>query len=319
MTKKNMKGSRILEGTKENSERTHNLTSQEPSQDDIKEEELELEDLEETSTLVEKLPFKKWIESRNDSRTAASQHVSPLIKLYWGIAEKHERHLKKKEVLPLEESENDRQLISDAYKKASTLQELEYDQRVYRALVRMQELRDLSYLLEELDNRYKMELIAWELKIRQHPIFILPHLISPPKPIDDMVKDLQNESGLIFLHQHHDAQSQQKWEIESSPILLETHHVTKPIPYIKIDEKKRSQIRKKLFKELKNKTFFLTELSRRYNSLELQILSKMLKKGELLAIFAIDSKKVSFLEPKKTNIDNQGLMMKKCAIVMEGS
>ncbi len=263
--------------------------------------------------------FKKWVQEREDITTTSVHHVSPLIKLYWGIAEKHERHLKKKEVLPLEESEHDRQVISDAYKEALTPQELDFDRRAYRALVRMQELRDQSYLLEELDKRYKMELIAWELKIRQHPLFILPHITSEPTVVEEVVEELGTGEAIFLDQENLSGTPMNQWEIVSQPIILDTRRVAHPTARIEIDKHAREKIRNQLIKRLKGKTKSLTELSQQFSTLELQMLSKILSKKELIAIFKPRENKVTFLEPTQVAKIKSRNSLRKCAMVIESS
>ncbi len=280
----------------------------------LQEEKKDHEDLELKTTKS----FSHWVKFNKHENSRTTNRVSSLIKLYWGIAEKHERHLKKKEVLPLNESEKDRQMISDAYKSIQSPQELEFDRRTYQALVRMQELRDQSYLLEELDDQYKMELIAWELKIRQHPIFILPHVTSSSAVTDNVLDEFQI-SGIISnqASSENEGQDQPEWEIQSPVVVLDSRQVARPVSRIDVDNTKQELISTRLVAFLKSKTLSLEELSQKLTTLELQLLSTLLSKKELLAIFNPQKRVLTFINPTDADQHVLETITRKCTIALE--
>lgn len=95
-------------------------------------------------------------------------------KKLWNIAKKYKTFFDKGEVPQIQESEDDRGEIAEAYTELSTKRHWQLDARAYQSLTKMQRTRDAKIALEGTSEKERLRMIAWEVKTRVQPIVFIP-------------------------------------------------------------------------------------------------------------------------------------------------
>ncbi len=230
--------------------------------------------------------------------TAEKIHVKESFKILWNIAVKNEFHVKRREIVPLKESENDRVQLDTLYPLLKQTSEYLLDSRALLALTTMQNLRDLYFLKGSEDPKLQILLMAWEVKQRQHSLFFL----SGPVSKYSLPYHLKNFGA---------SQAHSEDEIDQIVVAADEVTPTLNIPDLEkeilFDETTIQNLKENLLKKLTKKNYWkLNELERELSLVELQILPRLIPKN-LICLFNKKKKTIKFLPTK----DNNSLMKEK--------
>jgi len=104
------------------------------------------------------------------SEEKAPSTEDPILTRLWEIAHKYQRRLAAGEVVPLRESEGDRQTVSPFARRLQTTTERTLDGLTYRSLAEMQIRRDTRRLLSNLPARLRLRRLGFEVALRAKPV-----------------------------------------------------------------------------------------------------------------------------------------------------
>jgi hypothetical protein len=199
-----------------------------------------------------------------------------IIITLWDLTKKYEIALKHQEVVPIKESEIDREEVTDAFRFIETPWERNLDGRFYHTLALMAHRRDSQLATPEITSEEWIHHFANEVKRRATPLLFLirPERSIPPfdlPPVDTPVALAEPPS-------------------RDDQLAMQKHKVPfEEVSFTSLDNRRNS-----LVTRLQGKRFKYSELADHLSNWELDLLSQMIRDNSLPAIF--DKRTISFRE-----------------------
>jgi hypothetical protein len=212
-------------------------------------------------------------------RQAPAVLTKGVVVTLWNLTKKYEVALKQREVFAVKESEIDREEVADAYNFLETPWERVLDGRFYKTLAMMQHRRDAVTVTPETTPEEWIAGFAGEVKRRATPLVFLtspeatlPTLALPQEetPIASSAPPTANDRAALARYQ----------------VAFEQ------VPIGKLDD-----LRTRLITRLRGKQLTLAELSASLTNWELDLLSQLIRDGDLPAVF-VDRATLAFRRPK---------------------
>ncbi|MGQ4832833.1 MAG: hypothetical protein ACP6IS_02905 [Candidatus Asgardarchaeia archaeon] len=126
-----------------------------------------------------KLTDNKDINKEKEVVEIKEQLMTPLppreiVKKLWDIAKKYELAIKSSEIFPIEETEQDRNIVNTLFSRYADLRTKILDARIVLNFVTMQRLRDIHVISKYLDKSEILRYIAYQVKRRGSPVISFP-------------------------------------------------------------------------------------------------------------------------------------------------
>jgi hypothetical protein len=202
-----------------------------------------------------------------------------IVVTLWNLTKKYDLALKHHELLPIKESEIDREEISDAYQFLETPWERVLDGRFYETVATMQHRRDSHFAIPDVTPIEWITQFAKEVKRRATPLVFLvsresaiPHFVLPQTDSPLAMDETPSKEDQSALAKHH-------------------------IRYCEVSISELETRQEKLVKQLQGQQFKLKELSKILTNWELDLLSQMIRDKVLPAVF-LDAETIRFKKQK---------------------
>jgi len=223
--------------------------------------------------------------SSPDKKTQPGQDRAPsvltkgVVITLWNLTKKYEVALKEREVFAVKESEIDREEVADAYNFLETPWERVLDGRFYKTLAMMQHRRDAITVTPDTTPEEWIALFAAEVKRRATPLVFLaspeatvPTLALPQEetPMASATPPTADDRAALARYQ---------------------------VPFEQVSIGKLDDLRTRLIARLRGKQMSLAELSALLTNWELDLLSQLIRDGNLPAVF-VDRTTLAFRPPK---------------------
>lgn len=205
-----------------------------------------------------------------DNELENPQADDAMLSRLWDIAHKYQRCLKRGEVVPIAESEGDRQAVAPFGERLQTTTERNLDGITYRSLAEMQVRRDTRRLLSNLPGSVRLRRLGFEVAVRAKPVVFLhgPGELSPlgllqsvnyeaerPAPDDEAVNAMA--------------------ELDDSEHRVRMHEV---------DDRALERMRGEVKERLVGRRFAAGELARSVSSTEADLLSQLSRRGDVVIV-----------------------------------
>lgn len=221
-----------------------------------------------------------------DKKTQPAQGQPPsvltkgVVVTLWNLTKKYEVALKQRQVFAVKESEVDREEVADAYNFLETAWERVLDGRLYKTLAMMQHRRDAVTVTPDATPEEWIALFAAEVKRRATPLVFLT---SPEATVPTLA--LPQEATPIA--------SSAPPTADDRAALARYQVAFEQVPIGKLDD-----LRTRLIARLRGKQLSLAELSASLTNWELDLLSQLIRDGDLPAVF-VDRTTLAFRPPKR--------------------
>lgn len=231
---------------------------------------------------------------------------SGVEKKLWEIARKYKTLFDKGVVPQIEESEDDRKLVENAYEELSTKRHWQLDATVYQSLSKMQRTRDTKIALEGTSETERLRMIAWEVKTRLQPIIF----IAGDSTIEMEIFHMHDESAVRII------------EGDNKEILVEDNiiegkgiAILDDLPLRKFTKHQKQQMKQEIIKKYGDKTLTKDEMNELFDSIYADLISLMTREGDILLLKQDKSSyKIIPLQEAKENIDFETLVSQSLAI-----
>ncbi|MFW6161349.1 MAG: hypothetical protein ACODAJ_01190 [Planctomycetota bacterium] len=199
-----------------------------------------------------------------------AQADDAVLSRLWDVAHKYRRCLKRGEVLPLTESEDDRQAVAPLGERLGTTTERNLDGITYRSLAEMQVRRDTRRLLSNLPGSVRLQRLGFEVAVRAKPVVFLhaPGELSPLGLLQSVNYEAERPAP-------DDETAAAMAELDDSEHRVQMHEV---------DERALEQMRGAVKERLVGRRFAAGELARSISSTEADLLSQLSRRGEVLIV-----------------------------------
>jgi hypothetical protein len=200
----------------------------------------------------------------------------------WNLTKKYEVALKEREVFAVKESEIDREEVADAYNFLETPWERVLDGRLYKTLAMMQHRRDAVTVTPETTPEEWIVLFAAEVKRRATPLVFLasPEATVPPLALPKEETPIASSAPPTA---------------DDRAALARYQVAYEQVPIAKLDD-----LRARLVARLGGKQMNLAELSESLTNWELDLLSQLIRDGDLPAVF-VDRTTLAFRPSKRAS------------------
>jgi len=210
------------------------------------------------------------VDNEPEKRTTDDHVLSRL----WDIAHKYKRALQRGDVLPLGESEGDRQAVSPFGERLATTTERNLDGITYRSLAEMQVRRDTRRLLSNLPGGVRLRRLGFEVAVRAKPVVF----IHGPGEIATLGL-LASVNFTAERAEPEPAMDEALAGLDESEHRVRMHEV---------DEAELDRMRGEVKRRLVGRRFGRGELARRVTSSEADLLSQLSRRGEVAVIVRRD-------------------------------
>jgi hypothetical protein len=227
-------------------------------------------------------PHNHLEDKKNQSGQAPTILTKGVVVTLWNLTKKYEVALKEREVFAIKESEVDREEVADAYHFLETPWERVLDGRFYKALAMMQHRRDAVTVTPDTTPEEWIALFAAEVKRRATPLVFLT---SPEATISTL------------------ALPQEETPIASSapPTADDRAAIARyQVAFEQVSIGKLDDLRSRLIARLRGKQLSLGELSASLTNWELDLLSQLIRDGDLPAVF-VDRTTIAFRPSKRAS------------------
>jgi len=209
-----------------------------------------------------------------DRQPEEPQADGQVLSRLWDIAHKYQRCLKRGEVVPLAESEGDREAVSPLGDRLSTTAERNLDGITYRSLAEMQVRRDTRRLLSNLPGSVRLRRLGFEVAVRGRPVAFLHGpgelrtlgLLASVGYQTEEVEAVGDVAGALG-------------ELDDSENRVRMHEV---------DEAALERMRGEVKERLVGRRFERGELARTVTSSEADLLSQLSRRGEVVVVLRPD-------------------------------
>lgn len=214
-------------------------------------------------------------EKKSNSKADEKKSIDGIEKKLWNVAKKYKSLLDRGSVPQISESEEDRKEIADAYLQLSTKRHRQLDARVYQSLTKMQRTRDNKIALEGTTERDRLRMIAWEVKIRTHPIMFIPGDSTLEIDIFNMhdgnrVRIVDGEEKVL--------------SVEDTIIDDKGIAILESLPLRKLSKEEKELLKKKFKKKYMGKKFKITDFEESLDSINADLLSLLVREKEIVVL-----------------------------------
>jgi len=197
----------------------------------------------------------------------------------WTLNKKYEAALKQHQVIPLKESEVDREEVADAYQFLSTPWERLLDGRLYHNLAVMQTRRDAEMAAPDAPPQGWIDQLASEVKRRATPILFLSSREASTLSLS--LPDPAAQLDMTTPPSREDQRAMTKHRVAFRALATE-----------ELDERCE-----RLISKLAGRRFSLQQLASQLTNWELDLLSQMIRDGRIDAVF-IGISTLAFRKPR---------------------
>ncbi|MBD3189881.1 MAG: hypothetical protein GF308_04520 [Candidatus Heimdallarchaeota archaeon] len=223
---------------------------------------------------------------------------STIEEVLWKQAKKYKGHLDQKKVLPVAESEADRQEVSKAYQQLITQRHWQLDARVYKSLSTMQRIRDTKVALEGSTEQDRLRMVAWEVKIRLQPIITL---LGETTLNPDIFELHDGEEIRIIEGDDEELVTND----ESLPVRL--REISTDLPLRELTQEEITRLKLEIIQQFVGKTFTRKEFEQQLTSIHADLLSLMVREKEILLLKKSENKFEILSTNDKKLVDNRTL------------
>ena len=232
-----------------------------------------------------------------DDPTPSPSENEPVLARLWDIAHKYQRSLKHGDVLPLHESEGDREAVAPFAERLHTAAERNLDGLTYRSLAEMQVRRDSRRLLSNLPARLRLRRLGFELALRAKPVVFL----HGPATLE--------ATGLLAAVGYHAEQFEP--EGDAAALLDELDESQFRVRMHGVGEAELVRLRTRIRERLVGRRFPARELADSLSSAEADLLSQLARRGDLTLIARPDgSLEVCDGKPAKAPIPSIAVLLR---------
>lgn len=232
----------------------------------------EVSDLEDLSQLKIEKELEDLKKQSSKKKEKKDQSVE---KTLWSVAKKYKSLLTSGEVPQIEESEIDRETVSDAYRELETKRHRQLDARVYQSLTKMQRTRDTTIALEGTTEKDRLRMIAWEVKIRLQPVTF----ISGDSTFEMDIFRLHNNDNIRILDEESAELVVEDTIIEGKGIEIRENLTLRNLT---IEEKE--ELKKVVLKRFSGKIYSKDQLEKQLDSLNADLISLMVRERRILLL-----------------------------------
>lgn len=214
-------------------------------------------------------------EPKKPSLKKKSTKKQSIEKTLWSVAKKYKSLLTSGDVPQIEESEQDRETVSEAYRELNTKRHLQLDARVYQSLTKMQRTRDTKIILEGTTEKDRLRMIAWEVKTRIQPVTF----ISGDSTFEMDIFRLHNNDTIRILDEEN-----AELVIEDSIIEGKGVEIKESLSLRKLTNEEKEKLKKEVIKRFAGKTLSKDQLEKQLDSLYADLISLMVRERRLLLL-----------------------------------
>jgi len=232
----------------------------------------EIPDLEDSPKIK---PDKNTGPPKEPSTKKKEKKEQSVEKKLWSVAKKYKSLFTSGEVPQIEESEQDRGSVSEAYRELENKRHRQLDARVYHSLAQMQRTRDTKIALEGTTEKDRLRMIAWEVKIRIQPVTF----ISGDSTFEMDIFRLHNNDTIRILDE------------ESADLVIEDTIIDGKGVEIKdtlslrnLTSEEKEALKEKVLKRFAGKIFSKEQLEKQLDSLYADLISLMVREQRILLL-----------------------------------
>ncbi|MHA1124866.1 MAG: hypothetical protein ACTSO7_06460 [Candidatus Heimdallarchaeota archaeon] len=196
-------------------------------------------------------------------------------KTLWSIAKKYKSLQTSGEVPLIDESEQDRESVSEAYRELESKRHRQLDARVYQSLTKMQRDRDTKIALEGTTEKDRLRMIAWEVKIRIQPVTF----ISGDSTFEMDIFRLHNNDNIRIL----DGESADL-VVEDTIIDGKGIEIKESLSLRNLTIEEKEELKKEILKRFAGKIYSKNQLEKQLDSLYADLISLMVRERRILLL-----------------------------------
>ncbi|MFW9923278.1 MAG: hypothetical protein ACFFDW_08350 [Candidatus Thorarchaeota archaeon] len=196
-------------------------------------------------------------------------------KKLWEVARKYKTLFDKGIVPQIDESEEDRKSVENAYEQLSTNRHWQLDANVYQSLSKMQRTRDAKVALEGTTETERLRMIAWEVKTRLQPIIF----ITGDSTVEMEIFNMHDTTAVRIIEGDN-----KEILVEDNVIVDKGVAILDDLPLRKISKQQKKQMKQEIIKQFGGKSFTLSEMNEIFDSINADLISLMTREGELLLL-----------------------------------